>query len=200
MRRILKDQPRNAVRWTDLALVHVNLGQLTHARREMEIAARLAPNNRFVLRSAARMYVLLGEPDFGLQLLRDSESKSDPWLRAAEIALAEQAGRRSKQIRSAKRAIEAGDVAPFHASVLLSLLIMPGEKRQHPVRSASDESCSVEPTENTVAQAEWASQHGVTNPSPEALALPRSFEARALDASNRGEFALAVQEAYQVAG
>lgn len=196
MRRILREQPRNAVRWTDLALVHVNLGQLAQARHEMEIAARLAPNNRFVLRSAARLYVLLGEPDRGLRLLQTSEAKADPWIQSAEISLSEQAGRRSRQIRQAKRAVESGNLPPFHVSELAGELATT-ELRYGSTKAARRlmRAALIDPTENTVAQAEWASQHGVSNPNPAMLSLPRSFEARALEASVRGEFSLAVQEA-----
>jgi tetratricopeptide (TPR) repeat protein len=195
MRRILREQPRNAVRWTDLALVHVNLGQLVQARHEMEIATRLAPDNRFVLRSAARLYVLLGEPDRGLRLLQTSDARVDPWLQAAEISLSEQAGRRSSQIRQAKRAVETGTIPSFHMSELAGE-VATTELRYGSTRAARKlmRAALLDPTENTVAQAEWARQHGVSNPNPAALALPRSFEARALDASARGEFELAVQE------
>jgi tetratricopeptide (TPR) repeat protein len=195
MRRILRDQPRNAVRWTDLALVHVNLGQLAQARREMEIATRLAPNNRFVLRSAARLYVLLDEPDRGLRLLQSSDAKLDPWIQSAEISLSEQAGRRSSEIRRAKQAVEAGDLPPFHISELAGE-VATTELRYGNTRVARRlmRTALINPTENTVAQAEWASHHGVSNPNPAALDLPRSFEARALDASARGEFDVALQE------
>lgn len=195
MRRILKEQPRNAVRWTDLALVHVNLGQLAKARHEMDIAVRLAPDNRFVLRSAARLYVLLGEPDRGLRLLQTSDAKGDPWIQSAEISLSEQAGRRSSQIRQAKRAVESGDLPPFHVSELAGE-VATTELRYGSTKAARRlmKAALIDPTENTVAQAEWASQHGVSNPNPAALSLPRSFEARALEASVRGEFDRAVQE------
>jgi tetratricopeptide (TPR) repeat protein len=195
MRRILRDQPRNAVRWTDLALVHVNLGQLAQARREMDIAARLAPDNRFVLRSAARLYVLLGEPDRGLRLLQTSDAKADPWVQSAEIALSERAGRRSTQIRQAKRAVESGSMPPFHVSELAGE-VATTELRYGSTRAARRlmKAALIDPTENTVAQAEWASQHGISNPNPAALSLPRSFEARALEASARGKFDLAVEE------
>jgi tetratricopeptide (TPR) repeat protein len=195
MRRILREQPRNAVRWVDLALVHVNLGQLTHATREMEFATKLAPNNRFVLRSASRLFVLLGEPDRGLQLLHESGVTQDPWIQAAEISLSEQAGHRSKYVREAKRTVQGGEFSPFHMSELAGEVatteLRHGSRRmaQRLMRAAL-----IDPTDNAVAQAEWASQHGITNPNPAALDLPRSFEARAIDASARGDFDLAVRE------
>ena len=195
MKRILNEQPRNAVRWTDLALVHVNLGQLSQARHEMDIATRLAPDNRFVLRSAARLAVLLDEPDWGLKLLWASDAKADPWIRSAEISLSEQAGRRSKQIREATRALESDEWSAFHSSELAGE-VATTELRHGSTRAARRlmKMALVDPTENTVAQAEWASQHGISNPNPAALALPRSFEARALEASARGKFQRALQE------
>ena len=57
---ILRRQPRNTLAWVDIARCYANLGQNRKALAAMSNGLILAPNNRFVLRSAARMYVHMG--------------------------------------------------------------------------------------------------------------------------------------------
>ena len=44
--------PRNAVRWTDLALAHTVLGNSRSAEYAIKTALHLSPENRFILRAA----------------------------------------------------------------------------------------------------------------------------------------------------
>ena len=66
------------------------------AERAIRAALQLAPNNRFVLRSAAR-FIHIGEPEIARTLLVGAEAiQSDPWLMASEIAIAEFLGKPSR--------------------------------------------------------------------------------------------------------
>jgi hypothetical protein len=55
----------------------------------MMTALQLAPQNRHVLRSAARLFLHVGDPECAHDLVaRNDATKNDPWLIAAEIAIA----------------------------------------------------------------------------------------------------------------
>ena len=62
--------PRNAIAWVDLARAYAMRGQASSAVRAMEMALRLAPENRFVLRAGARCFVHVDEPDRAHDVLR----------------------------------------------------------------------------------------------------------------------------------
>jgi hypothetical protein len=56
LRTSLATDPRSAMQWSDLALAHTVLGNRRNALRSMNVAISLAPDNRFVLRTAARCF------------------------------------------------------------------------------------------------------------------------------------------------
>lgn len=186
LRRIVRAEPRNAVRWADLALAHTVLGHPDQAEREIRTALALAGPNRFLLRAAARLYVHLDRPEAAHDLLvRDPAVLEDPWLAAAELATAELAGINSRFARRA-RALVTGDAAfaPVHLAELASQ-VATAELRAGRDRHARRlmEIALRDPTDNALAQAEWASNHGL-NLDPASLDRPRSYEARALRYAN----------------
>src|SRR5260370_3471685 len=91
-RERLKKEPRNAIAWIELARNHTIVCQIEQASRAVRIACALSPDNRFVLRSAARFLVHGREPLEAHRLLRTaSATASDPWLLAAGIGVSSSA-------------------------------------------------------------------------------------------------------------
>lgn len=181
MRAIVRREPRNAIRWADLALAHISLGAHEDAEREMRVAVTLAPANRHILRCAAKLYVVRDNAKRSHELLvADPAVLRDPWLQAAELATAELTGRTSKYIRRARQVVDDRQFEPWHISELASELATAElnagnvKKARRYMRAALQD-----PTENSLAQAEWASEQGVEKPHEDALTGPRSFEARA---------------------
>jgi tetratricopeptide (TPR) repeat protein len=193
LRRILRSEPRNAVRWADLALAHTVLGHPQQAEREIRTALAIAGPNRFLLRAAARLYVHMDRSDDAHELLtRDPSVLEDPWLAAAELATATLAGRTSRHTRRARQLVDdtAGH-APRHLSELASQ-VATAELRAGKARHAKRLMAVAlrEPTENALAQAEWASANGLTLQEAN-LEGPRTYEARALRFSHAGDWAAA---------
>lgn len=182
MRQRLSEGPRNPLLWMDLAREYVIVGADEQAGRCVRIAHALAPDSRFVLRTAARFYVHRAEPDVAHDLLRRSALlKLDPWVLAAEIAVAEEAGRRSHNVRLGQAIVSSGKFPPRHiselASALATLELQAGARKR--ARRLFRQSLE-EPTENAVAQAMWVASHRDALAVPEqALEVPRTFEARA---------------------
>ena len=77
--------PRNAIAWVDLSREYASLGQLHQALRAMNVGLSLEPDNRFVVRSAARFFLHVDDPERAHQvLMRARSTPFDPWMVAAE--------------------------------------------------------------------------------------------------------------------
>ncbi|MGI8655577.1 MAG: hypothetical protein ACR2LC_10185 [Pyrinomonadaceae bacterium] len=188
----LMREPRNAIAWVDLAREYTLLGfPVKKITRPMEIALALAPDNRFILRSAARLYVHLDEPDRARYILRRTElTRYDPWLLAAEIGVSSHAGKPSSYIKRGAGLVSDTDFAPSQttelASALATVEVFFGSRSK--ARKLFRKSLS-DPNENSAAQAEWGS-HQLNNFDVDFIDvnIPRIFEARALDYYHNGQW------------
>ena len=190
LRRRLRREQRNALGWTDLALAYVDIGKRAGAARAMSTALALDPENRFILRAAARLYKHLEDPERGLHVLRRAErARQDPWLVAAEIALSDSVEQSPRFIKEARRIISANQFPQFSTSELMAALatveLASGSRR---ARKLFRESLR-EPTENAVAQAEWAArEHHVGEVDLGLLQRPDSYEARSIASFHAAEW------------
>jgi Flp pilus assembly protein TadD len=183
--------PSDALSWADLALGFVTIGKKNSARRAMNVALQLAPFDRHILRSAARMYLHLGDPERAHDLLKNNAAtKSDPWLVAGEIALSAVAGRKPSMMKIGTAILENGDFQPLHVSELASAVgtmhLRDGNRKARKLFRRS----LLHPTGNSLAQAEWANPHlGGEIVSPRQIEqVPDSGEARSFHAYWEGDF------------
>ena len=159
LRQQLHIEPRDPILWVELSRVYAILGLGEQAGRCMSVALQLAATNRFVLRSACRLFVHLGDPERAHEILAKSErTPHDPWLLAAEIAVGSIVEKRPKLIKPARRVLSGGKFASSHiselASALATLELGSGSIR----KSKKLFKLSLEdPTENSIAQAAWTS-------------------------------------------
>jgi len=154
----VRNYPENPLAWSDLSLSYATLGQTDKAKMAMLVASNLAGNNRFILRSASRCYMHVGEPDRAVAILNKSGlCASDPWIASAEIAIAESSGLKSKCLSKAKHLIDNGNLTAFSRSEL-ALSIGTIEIKSGSVRRAKKiiRQALIDPTENALAQTEWA--------------------------------------------
>ena len=183
-KRSLRQYPRNAVVWTDLARLYVVLGQRKKALDAVNVAISLAPENRFVLRSATRCLIHTGEElQRGLQALRSSRSlRTDPWLMAAEISLAGVAAEAPRSIQwarsmSADDALDPWDSSELNGALGTFALQNGGMGKPSKLFTKSLRN----PTENAVAQAAWAAaEHKAAFVPRQLLLNPNMFEASAI--------------------
>lgn len=197
LRSQLRDAPRNALLWVDLSRAYSMLGQRDQSIRAMERALRLVRSNRFILRSAARLFVHVDEPNRAHRLLTEADrTREDPWLLAAEIAVAAVADRRPVFVRQGRQLLEGGRFPSLHtaelASAIATLEMTAGDVKK--ARRLFRESL-VDPTDNSLAQAGWAAtkMSGV-EVARELLSKPRSFEARALQHYREGQWLPAIRQ------
>lgn len=184
LRKSVRAYPINPIAWSDLAVSYATLGQVKKARLAMEVALSLGGSNRFILRSAARCFMHMGEPDRAVTILnRSGLCPFDPWIASAEIAISESTGLKSKCISKAKNLVQDENLTQFSRSELTvgvgTMEIKNGSRRR---AKALMRQALLDPTENALAQAEWmAYQLGtdISDIPPLADKVPASYEAQA---------------------
>lgn len=199
LRRSLRENARNAIRWTELSRFYTIAGRRKKAYRAMKVALALAPADRYVSRSAARLEIHYGRPDRAAMLLSGiALSSEDPWLLAAGLACASVADVPSKLMRTGQRILASQAHSPFEISEL-ACAIGTLEAREGSDRMARRlfRLGLERPTDNSIAQAEWASRNvaGIAIPD-QALNQPESWEARAWMAAEEKDHRKAVAEAW----
>ena len=99
IRKLLLAHPRNPIAWVEQARAYTILGQHEPAERALKMALKLAPDNRYVLRSAARFYIHIKQPETAWRLFQDTQRvEFDPWLKSCELNLSVLANKAPKRI------------------------------------------------------------------------------------------------------
>jgi Flp pilus assembly protein TadD len=196
LRRSLRSDPRNAIAWVDLARCYAVLGLPEQANLAMGVGLYLSrAENRFVLRSATRLLVHLHDPQAAHSILTKSPLvEGDPWILAAEIAVSSVMGRSSRRIRRARSLVDSSSFSNLSISELAAALgtleVLAGD-----VRGAKKlfRRALLSPTDNSIAQAEWASKQLNTRlVEPSHLTKAFTFEAQALNHYYSAEWELAL--------
>lgn len=151
--------PYNALNYVELARLYLILGQKEKANGSMLKAIYIGSHNRYVLRSAVRLFLHFGELDIPHFYLRKyPDLKKDPWLLSAEIALSTVKERDSKFIKTGINLLNSNNYSPFSTSELSAALgtveLLSGSLRKSKKLFAMALKC---PNDNSLAQAEWAS-------------------------------------------
>ena len=200
LRNLVRTEPNDPITWVDLSRSYACVGLSEQAARNMTVALKLAIDNRFVLRSASRLWVNLGDPERAHDImLRTDRTRHDPWLLAAEIAIGNMDNRQSQFVNTARRMVLQGQFSPAHiselASAVATLELSSGSIR----KSKKWFSKSLEmPTENSVAQVSWASrQYSSINFDSQYLELPNTFEAESWNYYQNGQWRRAVEQCKQ---
>lgn len=179
IRSSLRAFPHNAVAWCELARYYLSIGKFKMAGRAMMTALHLAPNDRYILRSAARCFIHLNEPELALRIVDDApRAESDPWLLAAHVSISSLMKKAPRLFRRAREVGNSDSLDPFHTSELVASLgtleVFSGnDKKARKLLGAS----LTDPTENVVAQVWWARSKIKMDPPARFLDVPRSFEA-----------------------
>jgi tetratricopeptide (TPR) repeat protein len=176
----LRINPRNPVRWVDLALDYQTLGQVDQADRALGIALELDHSNRFVVRAAAAHYAHRDAFDEAQRVVDSSEfAKHDPSLLATSIAIGDLRKSSSRNIRAGRDSLTRGAGSSSALSELAGALAMIEWKNGSDRRARQLlRRAMTNPNENVLAQVEWAKDQGFPIGDLETgLIQPRSFEA-----------------------
>jgi len=150
--------PRNAVAWVELARCQLIYSQKWKAERSMAVALSLAPNNRYVLRSASRLFLHLEQFDRAHDLMvRSPATRQDPWLLSAEIALSQVAEVSPKFYKVGLSMLSEANHLPRQITELAGAVatteLLDGSRKKA-VRFFRQS--IIDPNGNALAQAEWA--------------------------------------------
>jgi hypothetical protein len=180
----INNYPSNPIPYVDLSRLYTILGIENKSIKSMKIALALAPDNRFILRAAARLFSHFDRHDFIHDLIKKSELvKIDPWITSTEIALATILDKTSRYIKIGTQMIRSGNF-DWHsltelASSIGTLEFLNGNRRKakHFLLNALNS-----PNDNTLAQIEWINNLDVLiNINPYDYQIYNKYEALALD-------------------
>lgn len=200
-RRMLRLNPRDALRLAETALLYANLGQLSPSAALLERALLMAPDNRYILRSAARFYVHANQPDRAVAVLMSSKrTAEDPWLNSALLATEAASGTSPRGWKRAKALLtdsRFGDRDISELAAQMGTMEISGGSRKQALRLLR--TSAVSPTENAVAQIAWLGAHSRAFKTEDIVRdLSLSHEASARSAYHDGNWsdALAESEAW----
>lgn len=154
LRKALRIFPNNAIAWAELSLLHAQIGNKEHARKCMLVAVGLAPNDRFVLRSAVRCFAHLRDREHSLKIInRSDRTKHDPWLLSAQIAMTQALEKPQRLMKNARMMAESKNFSAWDTSELHAAI---GSVLHHDgaVKNANKHfrASLIEPTENALCQ------------------------------------------------
>ena len=157
LRQRTRKWPKNALTWVDLGRAYFAVGQNGRARRCLEIALALDPDNRFIVRSAVRFLVHTNDEETARAVVLQTESHEvDPWLLSVGVALG--ARNRRPTLKLARSMLEDGTYSPWHLAELgATIATLEHEHGQERSAKKLMRGALVDPTENVLAHAEWAS-------------------------------------------
>lgn len=188
LKKVLSDSPNQALIWSELSRHYVILGKDDQAQTAMACAIHAAKGHSYVTRVAARLYAHVEQPDQALQLIRRSpHHRVDPRIFATEISLAKGEMLRGNWVAAARGIISDARYHPsFVSELMASLATVEMTNGKHKVARQLFNTSLRNPTENTLAQAQWATERDSRIVIPdEAWNTPGSDEARALAARVR---------------
>jgi len=182
LRRLVHEYPLNPIAWSDLSFFHAILGNEIKSRNAMLVAIKLGKGNRFILRSAARCFLHINEPDIAIEVLKKSDLCGfDPWINSAEIAIADRINRKSYCIDSAKNLLRNDNLSPYSKSELAACLgtieLCNGAVKKGKLHFKE---ALLDPSENALAQIQWMlSRVNILSASQFSQTIPASYEAQA---------------------
>lgn len=159
----IRQYPYNPILYVEISRCYLLLGQVDKATRMMSIARQLGTHNRYVTRSAARLYLDIGDKDAAHEVVvRNEMVKEDPWLLASEISISLVRERFSKYIKKSAGILNSSKFDAFSLSELASTIgtveLLDGSRKKS--RDYFKQALIL-PNDNSFAQAEWAKAHSI---------------------------------------
>ncbi len=188
------DYPYNPILYVELSRCYISIGQVDQSVLAIHKALYLGKNNRFIIRSAARLHLHLQDKEQALHVLKKNELiKNDPWLMASEISISSMLDRNSNNIKRGLTLLESGNYSSASISELASSIgtieyFNGSTKKSKKLFHTS----LIDPNDNSLAQAEWAASKSLLQDvdllNIHTLPMNRFYESCALSSFNRKEF------------
>ncbi len=196
LKEAIRYYPYNAILYVELSRCYSTLGEENKAIQAMKTALHLAPNNRFVLRSASRLFAHFHteEKDYlsyiHFYLKKHAKLTTDPWILSAEISISTVLEKSSRFIKKGIEIINSNNFSPYSFTELASSLgtveILNGSNKKG---KKYFHKALISPNDNTLAQAEWATHEKIVLDIDQSnYSNKANFEAMALDLYHNEKF------------
>jgi tetratricopeptide (TPR) repeat protein len=168
--------PMNSLQWCNLGYYYTRLGLRKKAKKVFSISIGLNNFNRYIVRTVARFFLLIGDIEFGHKILTMSPRIDfDANLISAEIAFSELMGRKNKFIDKGMKLKQDENIS------ILELAYGKTKKGKMLIKE-----CLISPNENSLAQIAFLEKKHLIEPildnSPSVIfqfeALARSYFAK----------------------
>ena len=187
-KNLIKVNPYNAIPYVELSRCYATLGISDKSISAMKVALHLAPGNRFVLRSATRLFAHYDSPQedhlsyVHYYLKKYARASKDPWILSAEISTANVLEKTSKNIKQAIELIDAKKYTPDSITELASSIgTIEFSHGSNKKAKKKFQTSLLSPNDNSLAQAEWISNYMSLDVDQSAYSSKKNFEAMALD-------------------
>jgi tetratricopeptide (TPR) repeat protein len=173
----------NPLHWIELARLYTIKGQLEKAKRATTVALALAPSNRYVVRSAARFYIHIGDIEAAWHCAHRALALSqDPWIEATLVNV-------GMWLNKSPRQLTKGIPSEIPPNALYSYSELIETRGMLELESGNDRRARKhfrtawsDPSENVVTHGEWILRNWLPGMSESAkLDLSASPEAEAWD-------------------
>ena len=196
IKKIINKYPYNAILYVELSRLYSIIGQEDKSISSMKSALHLSNDNRFILRSATRLFTHVNYEDdeninFIHKILKNSKAiMFDPWLLSAELSLSTLKNQNSRFIKQGYAIINSKNYDLFSLTELQSSLatieLLNGS---HKKSKDLFHKSIIKPNDNSLAQFEWATTKDdkiKLDKLPENIKL--DFEAKAIDSFHSGRY------------
>lgn len=196
----LLDHYRDSLSCLELSRLYTIVGQHGKAQKFIDRSLAGSVDNRYIIRCATRFFVHTDQRERALEVISQSSSvRRDPWVQAAEVAVSDLCGRAPRWALQRWKALSNHTLLPVHFSELAAGLATfehrNGAKDKH-VKRLLDISLT-NPTDNTLAQAQWFKGRGGINitPDPSLFGMTLASEARTQAAYEGRNYSSAISHA-----
>ena len=119
LRRQIHNHCYNPILYCELSRCYATLGYNKKAEQYMDYAVYLAPQSRYIVRNAVRLYIHVKEIGKAKRVIFNSGLiNNDPWIISAEIALESLFGKNSRYVLKGRQLVFSGDISAFSCSEL----------------------------------------------------------------------------------
>lgn len=201
-RELVRQAPYNAIRRMELARFYILNGQREKACEEAAISVHLAPNNRYISRSAVRCFIHNHDYERAHWVLSANRTlKTDPWLLATDISVDLIRKKNPRNALTAGRVVKNNNFSPrslTETSIALALLEYYNGGRLKTIRDYVRKAL-VAPIDNSMAQAQWLSKiyPGINLSELDTSHIKFNYEIETYKAINNSEFSHAYLNALQ---
>lgn len=186
----LKNAPKNSILHCEIARLYATAGHRNKAKKHLQIAIKLSPENRYIVRSFVKFFIHDEDADQALNALKFTYNSNDPWLVASSIATSDLADKTQNIPLKRVRALLGSDQNPSQLSELAgafgTLEIKAGARKRAKKLFLQS---SIDPNDNSVAQIIWANENENLEIPFELNKIPMSYEASAYQFDSKEEWA-----------